>query len=247
MATPPSPDHAPMARRPVVLGEGRLQDGQAARGQQRPADALQGARRDQHPHVRGQAAEQRGEGEPHGADHEHPAPPVAVAERPAEQQQAGQRQRVGVHHPLQAGHPGVEVPPDGRDRDADHGRVQGGHARAEHGGGHHPPAPRARHPQAGRRRCPVPRSCSSASPGKSAIMPGGTHHGSFRIIKEQNHSERAAVQCSLLARALRRPGSLGRVARIEPPRIATKAMPMAGVRCSPRTPTPSATATAGLT
>ena len=39
------------------------------------------------------------------------AAPVAVAERPAEQQQAGQRQRVGVHHPLQAGHRGVEVPP----------------------------------------------------------------------------------------------------------------------------------------
>jgi hypothetical protein len=90
---------------------------------------------------------------PPSPDHEHPPPPVAVAERPAEQQQPGQGQRVGVHHPLQAGHAGVEIPPDGRQRDAHHGRVEGGYARAQHGGGHHPPAARALQPQtAGLRR-----------------------------------------------------------------------------------------------
>ena len=139
---------------PVILGEGGLQDGQAARGQQRPADALQGARRDQHPDVRRHPAQQRRDGEPHGADDEHLPPPVAVPERAAEQQQPGQGERVGVHHPLQAGHAGVELPADGRERDADHGRVERGHARAEHGGGHHPPARRGRQPQGrGRRRC----------------------------------------------------------------------------------------------
>ena len=143
--TGPGADRGPA----VVLGEGRLQDGQAARGQQRPADALQGPRRDEHRDVRGQPAQQRRDREPDGADHEHLPPPVAVPERPAEQQQPGQGQRVGVHHPLQAGHAGVEIPPDSRQGDAHHGRVDGGHARAEHGGGHHPPALRAGQPQAG--------------------------------------------------------------------------------------------------
>ena len=88
---------------PVILGEGGLQDGQAARGQQRPADALQGARRDQHPGARRHPAQQRRGGEPDDADHEHLAPAVAVPERAAEQQQPGQGQRVGVDDPLQAG------------------------------------------------------------------------------------------------------------------------------------------------
>src|SRR2546421_508215 len=40
---------------------------------------------------------------------------------------------VRVHHPLQAGHAGVELPADGGQRDAHHGRVEGGHPGAEHG------------------------------------------------------------------------------------------------------------------
>jgi hypothetical protein len=44
--------------------------------------------------------------------------PVPVAERPREQQQAGQRERVRGDHPLQGGQAGVEVVADGRQRDA---------------------------------------------------------------------------------------------------------------------------------
>ena len=45
-------------------------------------------------------------------DQEDPAPAVPVAERAAQQDQRGQRQRVGGDRPLQAGQRRVQVPPD---------------------------------------------------------------------------------------------------------------------------------------
>ena len=99
---------------PVLRPEGRLQDRQAARRQQRAADALDRAGGDQRPDVRRDPAGQRRHGEPHDADDEDPAPAEAVAQRAAEQDQRGQGQRVGVDRPLQPGHAGVQRLADGR-------------------------------------------------------------------------------------------------------------------------------------
>ena len=98
--TPPSPDHGADRPRPVLRVERGLDQRERARGQQRAADALQRPGGDQHPGVRRDPAQQRGEREPHHPDHEHLAPPVPVAERPAEQDQAGQGERVPGDYPL---------------------------------------------------------------------------------------------------------------------------------------------------
>ena len=56
---------------------------------------------------------------------------VAIAERPAEQQQPGERERVGVDDPLQAAGARVQLPVEGGQRDVDDGRVQHGDQQAE--------------------------------------------------------------------------------------------------------------------
>jgi hypothetical protein len=162
--------------RAVVLGEGRLQDGQAARGQQRPADALQGPGRDQHGRVRGQPAQQRREGEPHGADHEHlraarscrrasrraaAARPASACRRPPPT--AGWSRRRGSSARWRAARcrprsrPGRPCPSRARWR-------------------HHPPAPRGRHPQARRVGGRL-----IGSPGKT-----GSRRRAPRFVRNQN-------------------------------------------------------------
>jgi len=64
--------------------------------------------------------------------------PKRSPSRAADQQQGGQGQRVAVHHPLQGGHAGVKVAPDGRQGDGDDGGVQHREPRAEHGDRQHP-------------------------------------------------------------------------------------------------------------
>ena len=115
---PDRPDHAtqPGPRADgtgaVVAPEARLQDRQAARREQRRADPLEHPGPDEHLDVRRGAAQQRRGGEPHRADHEHPAPAVAVAERTTKEDQRGQRQQVAREHPLQRADSGVEVVAD---------------------------------------------------------------------------------------------------------------------------------------
>ena len=111
-AMPPSPDQAPIAAARSGAVERRRDQREAARGEQRAADALQGPGRDQLLDVRGQPADQRGEREPHDPDQEHPPPAEVVAQRAAEQDQRGERERVGVDRPLQAGEPGAELGAD---------------------------------------------------------------------------------------------------------------------------------------
>ena len=88
-------------------------------------------------------ADQRRDREPDHAELEDLAPAHPVTERAAEQQERGQRQRVGRDHPLQAGDAGVEVLADMRQRDADHGGIERGDARAEDRRGEHPASPGA--------------------------------------------------------------------------------------------------------
>ena len=136
-AMPPSPHPRADRLRPVPRHERTLDHREAAGCQERGAGALEDAGRDQDGRVRGQSAQQGGEREPHGADHEDPTPAVAVAERAAQQDQAGQREQVAVGDPLQLRQRGVEVLADRVQGDVDHRAVEHRHAGAEDGGGYH--------------------------------------------------------------------------------------------------------------
>ena len=138
VATPPSPDQAPtavdrsslrkdacrMANEPGVSSaapapcRARIPIRTAVLGRQRAADG--------------------GDGEPQHADHEDPPPAHPIAQRAAQQQQAGQRQRVGVQRPLQAGQAAAQILADPRQRDVHHGAVEHGQTAAQHGGRQHP-------------------------------------------------------------------------------------------------------------
>jgi len=82
--------------------EAGLDDGQAARCQQGPADALQRSGGDQQRQRRCEAAQQRRQREQMAADDEDAPPPEAVAQRAAQQDERSQRERVAVDDPLQA-------------------------------------------------------------------------------------------------------------------------------------------------
>ena len=75
----------------------------------------------------GERAPERGQREQRGADEEHAAAAEQVGRAPAEHQEAGERQRVGVDHPLQAG--GREMQPGAhrRQRDVDDRDVEDDH------------------------------------------------------------------------------------------------------------------------
>ena len=90
--------------------------------------------------------------EPDGPDHEDPAPAEPVAQRPAEQDQAGEREQVAVGDPLQLGEARVEVLADGAQRDVDDGAVEEGDARAERGRRDDRPSRRRPHPDGRWRR-----------------------------------------------------------------------------------------------
>ena len=101
---------------------------------QRGARAHHRARRDQRPDAARVRRRRRG-----GAEHEQPgeqhAPAsVAVAERPGEQQQPGERERVRVDHPLELAEVRVELAHQRRQRDVDDRVVDddGEQARAQH-------------------------------------------------------------------------------------------------------------------
>ena len=105
--TPPSPVIAAyMPRAPgaeLALWEGHHDQRQPrGSGQLRP-EALQNAGGDQQRRSRGEAAEQRGEGEEQDACAEHAPPVENVAGPPAEQQQSAERDGISGHYPFQAG------------------------------------------------------------------------------------------------------------------------------------------------
>ena len=144
-------------------GEGRGDQGERGRGGDRGADALQDARADHHRLVLGEPAEQRGDREHGDADDEHPAAAEDVAEPAAEQQQAAEGERVGVHHPRQAAPAEAEVGLDVGQRDVHDGAVEHDHqlGAADDGEGEAEPA--------GSRRCRLGRR------GRELACGGGGH------------------------------------------------------------------------
>ena len=65
----------------------------------------------------------------------HPPAAIEVARRAAEQEQGGERQGEGVHHPLHLGGAGVEALADRGQRDVEHRAVDEGEAGGEDAGG----------------------------------------------------------------------------------------------------------------
>jgi hypothetical protein len=85
-------------------------DQEAARHQQRAADALQGARPDQLADRLRQPASAGGGAEHQHAAGKHAAPAIAVAHGAAEQQQGAQEQGIGFDHPLHLATPVSNAP-----------------------------------------------------------------------------------------------------------------------------------------
>jgi hypothetical protein len=91
------------------------------------AQPLQGPRGDQ-PCLRlGKAAGEGREREHHQAGHEHAPAPQQVGQAPAEQQEAAERERVGVDHPGEVCLGEVQRAADRRQRDVDDRRVDHEH------------------------------------------------------------------------------------------------------------------------
>ena len=232
-AIPPSPDQAPMAGpRSSCRNDASMMRERAGR-QQRPAHALQRASGDQRLDVGRDRAQQRGDREPGDADDEHPPPPVAIAERPAEQQEPGERQRVGVDRPLQPVERGVEIAPDGRQRDVDDGRVEERDARAEHGREQHPPAAancRRRSParRVRRRRpsrdCPIPRTANGGAVVYARRMGRSRDDGSNRLPARARPAVRDRRVPGARAGARPDPGARdgGRRLRLRPAHVARR-------------------------
>ena len=109
-------------------GVGRGQQAERAGREQRGADALHGARAEQHAAAGRDAAREAREREDRPADQVHALAAVVVADPPAEQDQAAERQQVGVDHPLQVGGAEVQAAPYRRQCDVDDRRVQHHHA-----------------------------------------------------------------------------------------------------------------------
>ena len=103
----------------------------------RRADALCGTRGVQHHDVRGRRAHERRDGEDREADGEQAATTEAVGQRAGRQHDGGERERVGVDDPLQAGEAGVEVGGDVGERGVDDRDVEHEHRgrRTHHGEG----------------------------------------------------------------------------------------------------------------
>jgi hypothetical protein len=95
--------HAPDRERLVALGplEGGRDDREGGGGHDRCPDALERSGPDQSVGRPGETAKERGEGEEQEPDHEHAAAPEQVGGAAAQQEQAGEGDRVGADHPLQ--------------------------------------------------------------------------------------------------------------------------------------------------
>jgi len=143
-------DRAPDAERRAALptAERACQQSQRHREHDRPADTLQATGQLQHERRRRHPA-QHGRDREHGEPHQvHATAAEHVGQAPGGEQQCGQRQGVGVHHPLEAGEARPQVGLDVRERD-----VHDRHVQQQHEG---PEADRDQRPPARRVRCGVP-------------------------------------------------------------------------------------------
>ena len=107
----------------LLAGERADQDADALGDQQRPEPALQQPAGDQHGRAGGQAAPERGQGEPGDADQEHAPLAEAVAETAAHHEQDAHGQGVAGAQPFDQRLTAAEVADDGRGGDVGDRRV----------------------------------------------------------------------------------------------------------------------------
>ena len=141
---PPAADtvvNRPMARiRWATVGKDGGQEGQRGRRRQRGAHPLQGPGRKEHPPGDGQPAEQGAQGEDGNAGQECPAPAEEVTGPSPQQEEATEREQVGVQDPGEVTPREPEALLDVWERDVDDRRVQDHHQlggqdhEEEHGG-----------------------------------------------------------------------------------------------------------------
>ena len=135
------------------VAERRGQDRQGRRREQRPERALGGARRHQHAESGGRSADGRRGGEAERAGQERDLAPDQVAQPPAKQQQAAERQRVGGHHPLPVHGGEAQRPLRGRQRDSHDRGVQHHHQLGQADGAQDQPPAGVGGPDCGRCHC----------------------------------------------------------------------------------------------
>ena len=147
----------------VMIDERRRRD-------DRGADALHRARRDEHADRAGEPARERRAENSATPDHEHAPPAEQVGRAAAEQQEAAERDRVGDQHPLQRVLGDVQRRLDRRQRDVDDRDVEHRHEERDADERERLPAARI-----GCVRLPpiVPRSYCSE---RKLLVGGGTQH-----------------------------------------------------------------------
>ena len=127
---PARPDGPPRAQRLVALGalgEHVHHDRQRGRHDDRRAQSLQEAHRDQEALRGRQPAAQRGRGEHEQAGHQDAAAPQQIRGAAAQQQEAAEGEPVAGHDPLQVRLRHVQLAADGRQRDVDDREVRDRH------------------------------------------------------------------------------------------------------------------------
>src|SRR5262249_14641345 len=107
--------------------ERRRDDRERCRRDERCAEALECAEADQHPRSLRDPVEERRCGEDNEADQEEPLPSQEVARAAAEQEKAGEDERVRVDHPLEACLAETERALDVGQRDVHDRRVENDH------------------------------------------------------------------------------------------------------------------------
>ena len=125
------PEHAHRLRAVGRLGEEHHDQRERDRRDDGAAEPLHGARGDQHSLRARQAAGERRQREERDAEQEEPAVAEQVAEPAAEQQEAAEREDVGVHDPRERRLREAEIGADRRERDVHDRGVEDDHQIAE--------------------------------------------------------------------------------------------------------------------
>ena len=126
--SPPTAAHRPRPRlRSGPSGSAEVMIESVAGSHDRAAEALQRAGGDQQRAGVGDRARQRRQGEQRHPDQEHAPASQQVGRAASQHQESGERERVGVDHPLQAGGREVQPVAHRRERYVDHGDVEDHH------------------------------------------------------------------------------------------------------------------------
>ena len=135
-------DRAPYPHRPgagLWLPEGCGEDRQGGGREDRSPESLSSPGADEHGLILSEATEQAGKGEHTETEEEDPTPAEKVGRSPAEEEETGKGERVGIEHPLQLGLRKAKAVLDRRQRHIDDRHVEQHHELGHAGQGEHNP------------------------------------------------------------------------------------------------------------